>query len=298
MTPPISPETNSRPVLRAIAGTTGYLGLGTALALVVGALYFVLIPGGASRAAPDATNAMGAEDALVQSGAMLVGFGIATWLIGFKLLRLTREDLRWFRASPGLRWFGWGLLIGAAPALLTVGVAMATTDAGLVSDQGSVTDYLRAVGLTGLVLLPAAASEELAFRGVPLVALAQAIGRVPATICTAILFGLIHAFNPHQTPLGLLNAAVAGVLLAVAFFTPGGIWTAVGAHLGWNMTLAAFDAPVSGLIFPIPWLNYRAGHPDWLTGGAFGPEGGVLATGALAIAIAVATRWTVKESAA
>jgi hypothetical protein len=298
MTPPLSRETNSRPVLRAIAGTTGYLGLGTALALVAGALYFVLVPGGASRVAPDAANAMGPEDALVQSGAMLVGFGIATWLIGFKLLRLTRQDLRWFPAVPGLRWFGWGLLMGAVPALLTLGVAMATTDAGLVSDRGSLTDYLRAVGLTALVLLPAAAAEELAFRGVPLVALARSIGRVPATIGTSILFGLIHLFNPNQTPLGLLNAAVAGVLLAVAFYTPGGIWTAVGAHLGWNMTLAGFDAPVSGLIFPIPWLNYRAGHPDWLTGGPFGPEGGVLATGALAVTIAVASRWTVKEPAA
>jgi hypothetical protein len=289
MTPPRSPET--RPVLRAIAGTIGYFTLGTALALLAGAVYFVLVPGGASRVAPDAANAMGAEDALVQSGAILVGFGIATWLIGVKALRLTRADLRWFPPARGLRWLGWGLLMGVAPALLTVGVAMATTDAALVPDQGSLTDYLRTVGLTMLVLAPAAASEELAFRGVPQVALAQTFGRVPATICTSILFGLIHVYNPNQTPLGVLNAAVAGVLLTVAFYTPGGLWTAVGAHLGWNTTLAALDAPVSGLIFPIPWLNYRPGRPDWLTGGRFGPEGGLLATGALALAIVVVSRW-------
>ena len=56
------------------------------------------------------------------------------------------------------------------------------------------------------------------------------------------------------------------------------MWTAFGAHLGWNATLAALAAPVSGLPFDIPYIDYRMGGPAWLTGGAFGPEGGLLAT--------------------
>ena len=59
------------------------------------------------------------------------------------------------------------------------------------------------------------------------------------------------------------------------------MWTAFGAHLGWNATLAALAAPVSGLPFDIPYIDYRMGGPAWLTGGAFGPEGGLLATVAL-----------------
>jgi hypothetical protein len=95
----------------------------------------------------------------------------------------------------------------------------------------------------------------------------------------------------------MLNIALAGVLLGVAFYTPGGIWAAWGAHLGWNTTLAALDAPVSGLPFKIPLINYSPGGPPWLTGGSFGPEGGMLATGAIALAIGAAWRWSRKESA-
>ena len=50
--------------------------------------------------------------------------------------------------------------------------------------------------------------------------------------------------------------------------------------------LAALDAPVSGLPFRHSrCIDYRSGGPAWLTGGAFGPEGGLAATLALAIAV-------------
>ena len=55
--------------------------------------------------------------------------------------------------------------------------------------------------------------------------------------------------------------------------------------------LACLDTPVSGLPFDIPLLDYRSGGPIWLTGGAFGVEGGLAATIALTIAIPLAARW-------
>jgi len=55
--------------------------------------------------------------------------------------------------------------------------------------------------------------------------------------------------------------------------------------------LACLDTPVSGVPFDIPLLDYRAGGPVWLTGGAFGPEGGLGATIALTLAIYVTARW-------
>ena len=63
--------------------------------------------------------------------------------------------------------------------------------------------------------------------------------------------------NPNVTPLGLGNIALAGIFLGLAFYAPGGIWTAWGAHLGWNALLAALDAPVSGLPFDIPFSTTR-----------------------------------------
>ena len=83
-------------------------------------------------------------------------------------------------------------------------------------------------------------------------------------------------------PLSLVNIGLAGpgpergVLSHRA-----GMWAAFGLHLGWNWTLAALDAPVSGLELHVPLIDYYPGGPAWLTGGAFGPEGGVLGTLAL-----------------
>jgi hypothetical protein len=55
-----------------------------------------------------------------------------------------------------------------------------------------------------------------------------------------------------------------------------------GAHFGWNAGLAIlFDAPVSGYPFQVPVVEYTAGSHPWVDGGAFGPEGGLVATIAL-----------------
>ena len=111
-----------------------------------------------------------------------------------------------------------------------------------------------------------------------------------------MLFSLAHLDNPDVSARAIGNVALAGILLSLAFYSPGGMWTAFGAHLGWNATLAALGAPVSGLPFDIPYIDYTMGGPPWLTGGRFGPEGGLLGTIAITAAIFVAARWARKEA--
>jgi hypothetical protein len=48
---------------------------------------------------------------------------------------------------------------------------------------------------------------------------------------------------------------------------------------------------VSGLPFEIPAIDFLPGEPPWLTGGGFGPEGGLFGTVALSLGIGVAARW-------
>lgn len=220
----------------------------------------------------------------------LIGFGFATWLIGFRILKFSWSDLRWTPTDTMLRGLGIGLLLGAIPAAVAILVAIPTAGAAIVDDATTQGSYLGQVGLTFLVLIPAALLEEIMFRGVGQVVLARAFGRYRAIIVLSVLFSLAHIFNDHTTALGLVNIGLAGIFLGLVFYIRGGIWAAWGAHFGWNATLAAFDAPVSGLPFPIPVINYLPGQPDWLTGGAFGPEGGALATFVLIGAIIVTYR--------
>src|SRR5438270_517157 len=136
----------------------------------------------------------------------------------------------------------------------------------------------------GLTLVPLPLENDprwaLAWSSLPWAAgFAAATGPLPATALTALGFGLLHLGNPGATVFSTVNVALAGVWLAAALFSPGAMPLAWGAHFGWNATLAlGFAAPVSGYAFPLPALEYRRGPHAWIDGGAFGPEGGVVAT--------------------
>jgi membrane protease YdiL (CAAX protease family) len=238
----------------------------------------------------------GGLQTLVQGSCQLIGFLLATLMIAKWVLGWTFRDLRWTRGRPAGFGALRGLGLGAGAAAVALAIAVLLRTAFWSSDQGSLGDYAAQVMKTAAVLAPAALSEEVMFRGLPLVLLAAVLGRGPALLLVAgAMFSVLHGLNPNITPLAFANIALAGILLGVAFYSPGGIWTAFGTHLGWNAMLAALDAPVSGLPFRIPLLDYHPGNPTWVSGGPFGPEGGVLATLALAGATVIAWRWTRQE---
>jgi membrane protease YdiL (CAAX protease family) len=229
-------------------------------------------------------------EAMIETGALLLGYGALTWLIGAKVLKLRLADLGLRPARRGLKGFRWGALVGVVIATAAMLVAVPLGHAAWRSDGGTVPQWIATVFFTGAIMLPAAFAEELAFRGVPLIALSRGFGRAPAIAVLAVLFGVAHLDNDHVTVLALANIALAGVLLGIAFFTPGGLWTSTGVHLGWNLTLAALAAPVSGTPLPMPWLDYSMGGPRWLTGGAFGPEGGIIASLCILAGVLLAAR--------
>lgn len=233
---------------------------------------------------------------LIQSALLLGAAFASTWLVGFRLAQLDPHALGWKPARPW-RGAGVGAALGAAAAGAALLLAVLLGSAGWLPDGGTVATYAGTLMATLLVLAPAALAEEVLFRGVPLVLLAAAIGRWPAVLGLSVLFALAHLGNPHATALGLVNIGLAGVFLSLVFLAPGGLWAATGAHLAWNGTLAALDAPVSGLPLQVPLIDFDAGGPGWVTGGAFGPEGGLAATAALTAACAAASLWARKDTA-
>lgn len=216
---------------------------------------------------------------LLQSATGLLAFGVATWVFGIRLMGLTAEDLRWH--PGGIRGLLVALGLGAGAAALAMLLAVPLAGARWQGDGGAPWHWLLTVTRTAAIMLPAAFLEEVIFRGVPQVLLARVVGRATAVMLLAAAFALAHLWNPGISALALGNIALAGLFLGAAFYLPGGLWAATAAHLGWNVALAGLAAPVSGLPFMVPWLDYQPGGPAWLSGGAFGPEGGVLATLAL-----------------
>ena len=278
----------------AIGWSIAFFALSYLLAGLLGVIAAFAVVG-SFEAIPGWTDAAGPGAILLQGAAGLLAGLIATWLIGVRINGLDARTLRYETGRRGLAGIGWGFALGGIAAAMALLLAVLIGGAEWVRDSGGTAAYAREAGKTLLVLAPAAFAEEVLFRGVPLVLLAAAFGRGPALVGLAVLFGLAHLANPGITPLAVANIAAAGVFLGLAFYAPGGIFTAFGAHLGWNATLAALDAPVSGLPFSIPAIDYVAGGPVWLTGGAFGPEGGLTATTAIALACLATARWIRKE---
>ena len=282
--------------LAAVGWTIAFLALAWILAGLFGFGFAWLITGSV-HAVPAWIRTVSGLSLLVQGVAFLLAALVATWLIGIKAAKLDLVALRWTAAGSALRGGGWGVLAGGLAAAAALLLAVVATPSGWSNDAGGPIAYLASVTRTGAVLAPAAMAEEVVFRGVPLVLLAAAFGRGTALVSIALVFALGHALNPHISGLALGNIALAGIFLGLAFYAPGGLWTAFGAHFGWNVTLAALDAPVSGLPFRIPLLDYDPGGPDWITGGAFGPEGGLAATLALSLACLVVVRRIRKDEA-
>jgi membrane protease YdiL (CAAX protease family) len=282
-----------RPVLRAVIAVIGFYLLGALLvALLLLPFAGQLLTGvSPTEMAENPTPAF----ALAQGLTSLLAFGAATWVVGRIALRLGARELRWRSRLGWARGLGVGLAFGILPAAVVMTLGLFTAGAGWVRDGGSLADWTTQVGKTVLLLAPAALSEELMFRGLPMVIIAGVFGRSRTILLLSILFAMAHATNPGVTVSGLGNIALAGLLLSLAFYSPGGMWTAFGAHLGWNSTLAALGAPVSGLPFDIPFIDYTMGSPTWLTGGRFGPEGGLLGTLVLAGAVVLAAIWVRKE---
>jgi membrane protease YdiL (CAAX protease family) len=280
-------------VRRAVLGSLGFLVLGFilfALAVAPFASHFVG-QGTAEELARRPTISL----ALLQGVGLLLAFGLATWIVGVKVLKLDLKDLRWRTELGWARGFGAGLVLGILPAAVAMLLGVIAGGAAWLPDEGSLSQYLGRIGVILLVLAPAALAEEIIFRGVPLALLSGALGRPVALLIVSLGFALAHVTNPDVSARALGNITLAGILLSLAFYSPGGMWAAFGAHLGWNMTLAALGAPVSGLPFEIPFVDYSMGGPAWLTGGAFGPEGGLVSTVAITSAIILAMRWVSRD---
>jgi CAAX protease family protein len=221
----------------------------------------------------------GREWFLARNGAyQLIGCTAATVLVG-RLLDMHSWDALGWRTDGRLgRRLARGVGLGALMAAAAIGLAIVLDRASVrATHDWSGWPAIALPLVLGLVC--AALAEELLFRGYPLRRLADAIGPAPALLVISIGFAAAHIANPDVGTIALGNIWLAGVWLSVAFFSSGGMALAWGLHFGWNAGLALlFDAPVSGLTFAVPGMDYTPGAHAWVDGGAFGPEGGVVTT--------------------
>ncbi len=137
-----------------------------------------------------------------------------------------------------------------------------------------------------LVFLWFGFGEELLFRGYCFQTLIEGTNRYVAIIIMSILFGLAHLGNPNVTFFGVLNTILAGIWLSIAYLKTRTLWFPTAMHATWNFFQGyVYSFPVSGMgLGQRSLFTLEQGGPDWVTGGAYGPEAGILTTFVLLVA--------------
>ena len=227
---------------------------------------------------------------------IILTFFLAGWLLdrrkfvdfGFHFSRLWWLDL------------GFGLLLGAVLMLFIFLVELA---AGWITMESffrtSASSFLSGwiAALVGFISV--GIYEEMLSRGYHLRNLAEGLnwgilgkrgGLWAGYLISSSAFGLAHATNPNATWVSTLNLILAGLFLGLGFVLTGELAIPIGLHITWNFFQGnIFGFPVSGTRSGTSLISIQQTGPDLFTGGAFGPEAGLL--GILAILIGCGLTW-------
>lgn len=218
-----------------------------------------------------------ASSNMVFYGALL----LATWLV-IKFLegRPALLSVGFPRHGNILRELGQGTVIGGGMMTIIFVTEHSFGMAALSFKSLSIIQFSHIFGASVVIFVVGAFGEELLFRGYLFQTMIEGTGKIIAVVVFACFFGLAHLSNPNVTFFSLVNVALAGAWLSLAYFKTRTLWFPIALHFSWNFFQNhIFSFPVSGIQFE----KYQLGvltqsGPVWLTGGAFGPEGGALAT--------------------
>ena len=243
-------------------------------------------PSGGSAAAITQSPAI----LLLSSVSSLAAIFLSLWVAG---RFLDRRPIRDFGLRLNGGWWldlAFGLTLGA---MLMTGIFVVEVFFGWVSIERAFVSNLPGTPFWISLLLPVAfflcvgVYEELFSRGYQLLNMAEGFNYpflgprgaiVVAWIITSGIFGVLHLGNPNATLLSAFNITLAGLLLGAGYVFTGQLAIPIGLHITWNFFQGTvFGFPVSGLS-PIgaTFLATEQGGPDLWTGGAFGPEAGLM----------------------
>jgi membrane protease YdiL (CAAX protease family) len=140
-------------------------------------------------------------------------------------------------------------------------------------------------------------NEELLSRGYHLQTIASGINLFWGVVISSAVFGLLHLSNPNATWISAAGIFFAGVFLAYGYIRTKQLWLPIGLHIGWNFFEGVgFGFPVSGLdIYALTRISVHG--PELWTGGAFGPEAGLIVLPALALGALLIYFYTMRREA-
>jgi hypothetical protein len=135
-------------------------------------------------------------------------------------------------------------------------------------------------------------AEEVLFRGWLMPVLGARYRPIVGIVGSSALFSVAHGLSQGITAVGFLNLFLFGLFTAVYALAEGGLWGVAAWHGVWNWMqgdvfgFSLDGSPHVGLVRSIQPLG-----PAIITGGAFGPEGGLACTAVLLSGTIAAIAW-------
>ena len=170
-----------------------------------------------------------------------------------------------------------GALFGIITLSIIVGIMTIT---GLATLEGGVNFSVApvlCVLLLGFTLQ--ASSEEIVARGWQFTAMGARYGLLPAVLFSSVFFTLLHLLNPGITVVAIVNLLLFSFIMCLYVLKTNCLWGACGFHAVWNFAQGnIFGFNISGIDGGFRLLNMQSEGSDVLSGGAYGPEAGLIAT--------------------
>lgn len=205
-------------------------------------------------------------------------------------------------------WFldlGAGFLLGA---LLMSGIFGIELALGWISISGTMIPSHAAMPIVLSLVISfasftvAAYAEEILCRGYQLKNLAETLsGRwikpkaavILAAVLSSLLFSAGHLSNPNTSWISTANLVAGGLMITVGYLATGKLALPFGFHVAWNFFQGnVFGLPVSGMKITPQLIGIKHHGDPLFTGGAFGPEAGIIGLIALAVGTLAIIIWT------
>ena len=231
---------------------------------------------------------------VLQGSALLILSQVAEFIVLGASIYIARRFLdKRSVESLGLRLDGFvtkDLLVGIGITFVIMGlIYLAMSSVGWITFEGFAWQFEPIPTVVGgvftflVVFLFVGWNEELLSRGYHLQTIASGTNLFWGVVLSSAVFGLLHLGNPNATWVSALGIFFAGLFLAYGYLRTGQLWLSIGLHIGWNFFEGVvFGFPVSGLdIYRLTRIQVHG--PEMWTGGAFGPEAGLIVLPALLI---------------
>jgi len=208
-------------------------------------------------------------------GTFLIALLLATWIMAkIEGRTFANYGLPWRRAFCKQFWQGVAISFGSLFLLLAVLRLAGVFSFGSLALHGM--DILKYAVAWTVPLFVAALLEDFFYRGYLQFTLTTGIGFWPAAAITSLWMGGMHYLNPGGHGLGPIAATEYCLVTCLILLRTGDLWMPLGIHWAWGWGVVFFfGLPSSGFAGKGHLLTGSFHGPAWLTGGAFGLEGGV-----------------------